>query len=125
MPTQKTVQPKADLHALKIGATIRKGDFGRMSNTDLIPCGSSLWGSKVKKKNDVYRRVSVEAITGAPAAGQAAPPKPRLWRVSGLWEMFRLDHADISARTIQEAKRKFRNRYKNKRSVTSINAYPA
>lgn len=58
-----------------------------------------------------------------PAAGQAAPA-PRLWRVSGLWEMFRLDHADISARSEQEAKRRFRNRYKNKRSVSNINAYP-
>lgn len=53
------------------------------------------------------------------------PKQPvRLWRVSGLWEMFRLDHADIKARDVKEAKDKFRRCYKNKRSVSNVNAYP-
>lgn len=48
----------------------------------------------------------------------------RKWRVSGLWEMFRLDSADVMARDEKEAKAKFRKRYRNKRSVTGVKAYP-
>lgn len=46
----------------------------------------------------------------------------RTFRVSGLWESFRLDHADIRARSEKEARAKFRRRYKNPRSVTSVKA---
>lgn len=52
------------------------------------------------------------------------PQSVRLWRVSGVWEMFRVDHADIEAASQKQAKEKFRRRYKNKRSVSSISAYP-
>jgi hypothetical protein len=69
----------ADLHSLKVGAIIRKGDVGRMSDGAFIPMGRSLIGTKVKKANDVYRRVSVEAI-----AGQAAhTPIPGPFRSIG------------------------------------------
>jgi len=48
----------------------------------------------------------------------------RKWRVSGLWEMFRLDSAEIMARDAREAKTKFRARYRRPRSVSGISAYP-
>jgi hypothetical protein len=46
----------------------------------------------------------------------------RTYRVSGLWESFRQDSAVVQARDEKSARAKFRKRYKNPRSVTSVKA---